>query len=185
MADETKPEAKPKTAKQQAHIDAVLKPRAFKPGQSGNPLGRPPGLKSVTSKRMSKFSQMWGRADAPDDWFGEGLAFAKKQGLTVDELIVIRAKWCLAMNVQFKNTSLLKEFFDRSEGKIPLRVLHKPGEEGADDFEELSNQELNAMIEDVDRRARLAQTQQPAQLTDGDAPAEETKEPDAAGTDQA
>jgi hypothetical protein len=56
MAEETKLEPKPKTAKQQAHIDKVLKPRAFKPGESGNPLGRLPGLKSVTALPIPQHS---------------------------------------------------------------------------------------------------------------------------------
>ena len=49
--------------------------------------------------------------------------------MTLDELIIIRMKYCHANNIKYQNTALLKEMYDRDEGKIPLRVLNHPAEE--------------------------------------------------------
>jgi len=139
--------------------DETPKPKGdhlFKPGQSGNPLGRPPGVKSSRSKRLSLFGQIWGRAEAPDDWFGDSLKLMKKMAMTVDELIALRVRWCLATNVKFNNACLLKEVMDRSEGKIPLRVLHRDGEDGEDDLDDLTPEELRAYVQGMERLAALA-----------------------------
>lgn len=51
---------------------------------------------------------------------------------------------------------LLKEIYDRNEGKIPLRALSRPGEDGdLDELDDLTNEELAPYIEDVDRRAKI------------------------------
>jgi hypothetical protein len=157
--------------------DETAKPKGdhlFKPGQSGNPLGRPPGVKSRTSKRLSLFGQIWGRAEASDDWFTDSLVTMKKMGMTVDELIALRVRWCLATNTKFQNAGLLKEVMDRSEGKVPLRVLHKDGDDSEDDLDELSPEELRAYVAGMERRAALAaakaeekQADPPPALTEG------------------
>jgi hypothetical protein len=173
MSEDPKPEKK-------RTLPDALKKNVYQPGKSGNPLGRPPGIKSVASKRISKFSQIFGRAEAPDVWFKDGLEKFKRAGMTVDEFIVLRAKWCLANNVRYTNTSLLMEVLNRQEGKIPLRVISRPGEDGAeDDMDNLSEEELKAYLEDLDRRARLAAEKNPPQLTEGDTPPE--KKPDVSG----
>jgi hypothetical protein len=157
-----------------------MEAKIIKPGEVRNPLGRPPGVKSVRSKLLSKYSQLWGRADAPDDWIGDSLKLMKKQGLTIDELIVIRVKYCLATNTKYQNPALLKEMMDRAEGKIPLRVLTKPGEDGdLDDLDALTDEELKAYVESIDRRAKLAAAREeavkaaePAQLPENVPPQE-------------
>jgi hypothetical protein len=151
MPDEIKPEPQPVVA-------VVKKDTRFKPGQSGNPLGRTPGSKAQKSKILSRFSRLWGAADAPDDWFGDSLKLMKKTGLTIDELIVIRMKYCLAANVKYQNPALVKEMLDRYEGKIPLTV-RSHGEDGNDDFEEVSDEQLEAYIKNLDDRARAAHSQ--------------------------
>jgi hypothetical protein len=153
MRDETPIPETPTPAKKlpQAFVDNMIKP-----GEQRNPLGRPPGVKNASSKVLAKLSQIWGRAEAPDDWFGPALALVKKAGMTIDELIMLRVKWCLATNTKYQNPALYKEERDRREGKIPLRVLTKPGDDGdVDDFEQLTNEELKAYVDDMDRRARL------------------------------
>jgi hypothetical protein len=169
MAEETKLEPKPKTEKQQAHIDKVLRPRAFKPGESGNPLGRPVGSKSIHSKMLSKLNQVWMRAVAPEDWFRDGLEFlSKKNGNSIDmniaELITARQAFCLAANIRYQNPQLLKEWYDRNEGKIPLRVVHKEAaEDGSDDYEELSAEELKLYLADLKRRGEAIDEDAPSQ----------------------
>jgi len=133
--------------------DLPKKNTLFKPGQSGNPAGRPPGMRSSRYKRLTKFSLIWGAMVAPDDWFKGGLEQYMGQGMTVDELIVLRAKYCLVNNVKFVNTPLLVEMQTRQEGKVPLRVLTRPGEDGEDDLEQLSDEELKAYLAELDRRA--------------------------------
>jgi hypothetical protein len=188
MPDETKPEPKPKTAKQQAHIDKVLKPRAFKPGESGNPLGRPVGSKSIQSKVLSKLNQIWLRADAPDDWFRDGLEFLSKRngndvGLNIAELITARQAYCLATNTRYNNPQLLKEWYDRNEGKIPLRVVHKEAaDNGPDDYEELTAEELKLYLADLKRRGEaFIDEEAPAQpqLPESTAPVAPAEEPNA------
>jgi hypothetical protein len=157
MPDEKpQPETAPVPDKKKRELPEAFKAQIIKPGECKNPLGRPPGTKATRGKRLSKFSQAWGQADAPDDWFGESLKEMKKQGLTVDELIIIRIKWCLAFNVKYQNPALFKEMIDRAEGKIPLRVLTKPGDDGDDDdLEQMTSEQLEAYIADLDRRAKL------------------------------
>lgn len=178
MPDETpQPETAPAPEKKKRELPEAFKAQIIKPGECKNPLGRPPGTKATRGKRLSKFSQAWGQADAPDDWFGDSLKEMKKQGLTIDELIIIRIKWCLAFNVKYQNPALFKEMIDRAEGKIPLRVLTKPGDDGDDDdLEQMTSEQLEAYIADLDRRAKLtaareAAKAEPPQLTENVAPA--------------
>ena len=160
-----------KTPKPEISAPAKKLPQAFvdnmiKPGEQRNPLGRPPGVKNASSKVLAKLSQIWGRAEAPDTWFTDGLATMKKAGMTVDELIMLRVKYCLAANIKYQNPALYKEERDRREGKIPLRVLTKPGDDGdVDNFEQLSQEELRAYMEDMDRRAQLAAAREEAKKT--------------------
>jgi hypothetical protein len=105
----------PASAEKKHKLTPAMEAKIIKPGEVRNPLGRPPGVKSVRSKLLSKYSQLWGRADAPDDWIGDSLKLMKKQGLTIDELIVIRVKYCLATNTKYQNPALLKEMMDRAE----------------------------------------------------------------------
>jgi len=114
MADE-----KPKSDK----IEKARPAHLWKPGQSGNPAGRPAGPTSK-QRMLSRLTQIWMRMDAPDDWFTEGLKYlARDKGnnvqLNIAELIVARQAYCLAANVKFQNPQLLKEWNDRTEGKIP------------------------------------------------------------------
>jgi len=180
MADE---ESKPTEETPQE----IAKPKGkhlWKKGECPNPLGRPVGTKSISSKIMSKLTQLWLRADAPDEWFANGLEFLQTKAprvpgtqnnpkLFISELIMARMAYCLAMNIPYKNTALLKELFDRSEGKIPLRIVHKPGDDGAEeDLTQLSYDEVKAYFDNVDQRTRLAAQQLsqevPApQLTEG------------------
>jgi hypothetical protein len=163
--------------------DETPKPKGdhlFKPGQSGNPLGRPPGVKSAKSKRLSMFGQIWGRAEAPDDWFTDSLKLMKKQGMTVDELVMLRVKWCLATNTKYQNTGLLKDMTDRAEGKIPLRVLHKDGEDGyEDDLDILTDEELRAYVASMERRAALAAAKEEKEKQADPSPALTEGSPDA------
>jgi hypothetical protein len=47
--------------------------------------------------------------------------------------------------------------FVRAEGKVPLRVLHKPGEDGDnDELDALTDAELAAYVEGLEQRAKLA-----------------------------
>ena len=147
----------------------------FKPGQSGNPLGRPPGAKATKTKVLDKLTQIWIRAEASQEsWYDYGLEYLlKKNGnnytLSVGELITARAAYCLARNIKYENTSLLKEWNQRTGGKIPLRVLTRPGDEGVDDFDELTNEELKAYVEEIDRRARYeAALEEQKQLPEGE-----------------
>jgi hypothetical protein len=163
MRDETPKLETPTPAKKlpQAFVDNMIKP-----GEQRNPLGRPPGVKNASSKVLAKLSQIWGRAEAPDTWFTDGLATMKKAGMTVDELIMLRVKYCLAANIKYQNPALYKEERDRREGKIPLRVLTKPGDDGdGDDFEEMNNEQLKAYLNDLDRRARLAAAREESKKT--------------------
>lgn len=156
---------KPKRELTEKQREALAK-HAFKPGVSGNPSGTITGKSK--SRRISKFSQIWGQATAPDNWFEDCMSFAKSQGLTVDELIVIRMKYCLANNVKYQNTALLKEMYDRYEGKIPLRVLNRPAEE-EESFDELTTEELTAYVMSIEARAISValEKQEQNQLTEG------------------
>jgi len=174
MSDEEKPIPNPVSPTDSAEtpekpkrkLPAALEKKKWLPGVSGNPSGLPSG-KSPMNKRLTKFSQIWGRVDAPDDWFGDTLAYARRQGLTIDELIMIRVKWCLATNTRYQNTALLVETLNRHEGKIPLRVLHKDAVDGDDDMDTLTDEELQEYLDKLDRRARAAR-----ERADTDAPEE-------------
>jgi hypothetical protein len=162
MPDESSQSA-PASSEKKHKLTPAMEAKIIKPGEVRNPLGRPAGVKSVRSKLLSKYSQLWGRADAPDDWIGDSLKLMKKKGLTIDELIVIRVKYCLATNTKYQNPALLKEIMDRAEGKIPLRVLTKPGEDGdLDELDALTDEELKAYVESIDRRAKLAAVREEA-----------------------
>lgn len=173
MPDETlhpagsPPEEKPKRKLPEAMVRAQ-----WKPGESGNPLGRLPstGKRTMSPKILQKLTQIWLRADAQDDWFAGGLEFMKKQGLSIAELITARKLYCLATNVRYNNTALLKDLEDRTGGKVPLFVGNKIGEQ--DDFEELSDEELEAYITERTNRVRMA-------LEEGEASPPEGSPPDA------
>jgi hypothetical protein len=166
MADETPLPEQPSPEPEKPKGDHL-----FKKGQSGNPLGRPAGAKTTRTKRLSLFGQIWGRAEAPADWFTDSLKTMEKSGMTVDELIAMRVRWCLASNQRFQNAGLYKEVTDRSEGKIPLRVLHKDGDDAEDDLEELSPEELRAYVQGMERRAALAAAKAEEKPADSPPPA--------------
>jgi hypothetical protein len=167
-------------------ITPEMEERKYKPGQTGNPLGRPAGGKPSKSKVLSKLNQIWMRSEAPEQWFVAGLEYlSRKNGndisLNIAELIAARIAYCLATNTKYQNPALLKEYIDRAEGKVPLIVRSKDYG-GDDDFDALTDEELEAYLEDIDRRALLAhkqaeQEQQQKQL--------EEKEPDAPATEVA
>jgi hypothetical protein len=148
-----------------------LKNTQWKKGdKSPNPTGRPPGVRSSRYKRLTKFSHIWGAMVAPDEWFTDasGMAAYVGQGMTVDEFIMLRVKYCLANNIKFVNTPLLVEMTTRQEGKVPLRVLSRPGEDGEEDLNELTDEELRAFVAEIDRRALLAAAKKQKQLEEGE-----------------
>jgi hypothetical protein len=59
------------TAKKQRNPAAHLTPHQFKPGQSGNPAGRPPGSISIIAKIKQKFQE---DPEYFDEWVDELLA---------------------------------------------------------------------------------------------------------------
>jgi hypothetical protein len=149
-------------------------PGWFQPGHSGNPAGKIPGQKNHKGRVLSKLNQIWMRTDAPDNWFTNGLDYLSKANgntfqMNIAELIVARQAYCLATNTKYQNSALLAEWYNRSEGKIPLRVLHKPGEEDADELDDLTSEELKAYLQDIDRRVQEAASDEEdkdKQLTD-------------------
>lgn len=154
-------EQKPEPEKKKRTLPEALKQYQFKPKQSGNPLG----ARVVSAKVLSKLDRAWGQATAPDTWFGD-IEHLLGKNLTIDELIIIRVKYCLAKNIKFHNPALLKEMRDRYEGKVPLVVKSKGPDDATDDFSELSDEELAAYIAGLDARALAAAGEQ-KQLTEG------------------
>ena len=78
----------------------------FKPGQSGNPTGRPAG-QSITAKLRAILDKQY-----------------SKNGKTVaDHIVDTIVKEILAGNIKYGfNTPLLKELLDRVEGKVTQPV---------------------------------------------------------------
>jgi hypothetical protein len=144
---------KPEQEKPKRELPAAMKAAQFKPGHSGNPAGRPVGSKPSGAKLLSRFSQIIGRSMAHGSWFPKDLEYLKDQQLTVNELVAIMQMYCLATNTAYKNAALLKTVYERFEGKVPLRILHKPEE--IDDYETLTDEELEAWI--TERNQRLAE----------------------------
>lgn len=159
------PEEKPKRKLPEAMIRAQ-----WKPGQSGNPLGRLPstGKRTMSPKILQKLTQIWLRADAQDEWFKGGLEFMQKQGLSIAELITARKLYCLATNTRYNNAAVLKDLEDRTGGKPPLYVGQKIGEQ--DDYEELTDEELQAYI--TERMARVQMAAEEPPLPEGSPPDE-------------
>jgi len=96
-------------------------PASWKPGQSGNPNGRPPKASCVTSvakELLDKPADL--PPDAPD--FMEGWSWAK---LIAYNFIVKTAKI---------DAPILKEFLDRTEGKV-VQPVEASGKGGAPLFD--------------------------------------------------
>lgn len=80
----------------------------FQPGQSGNPKGRPPLQKSLTSLLRLEID-----TPCPDD----------REGRTWRELLVLSL-----MRLAMKgHPTALKEVWDRIDGKVPLRMNEEQG----------------------------------------------------------
>jgi uncharacterized protein DUF5681 len=143
-------------------IPTQLEPHAFKPGESGNPSGRPPGP-SKQAKRLSLAMVAYARADCPDEWLVDGLGGYKGHGLTVEQVIALRITHALATNTQYKNSALLVETLNRTEGKLASKYVHKSKDEADDEVTRMSEEELISYIAGMTQKANETQKQ----LTEG------------------
>jgi hypothetical protein len=92
----------------------------FKPGQSGNPGGRPKAGESW-SDVVRRLSDMTG-ADAAKMVAAFAAQFAQVGELTLKEAVVLRA---LAGMLFEGDAAMLKVLMDRADGKLPSVVRHE------------------------------------------------------------
>jgi hypothetical protein len=145
------PPKKTKSAKTKAE---VLKDNAWKPGQSGNPKGRPKGALSLTSviKEMGEWK-------APPDLLSQYRAIFPQLPEEASCVQVLAARSLLkAMDLKAGDV-MAKEIWERIDGKVPFPISGSG--DGIPipvkfDFKDLSNKELDiferllARIQDPD-----------------------------------
>ncbi len=128
--------------------DQVLRDNAWKPGQSGNPAGRPPNPLSLTSEIKAV-----GDLPAPKKILDEIRDFIPD---IPEETTWVRAlayrNWIRAMD-QKGGDIMAKEIAERLDGKVPFPVS---GEGGGPipirfDFEKLSSRQLDELEKILER----------------------------------
>lgn len=111
--------------------------RPFKPGQSGNPGGRPAGTGQMLKGILRKLNEK-----AKD---GDGRELGKWIDVLLEALFVGAAKG---------NISLIREIIDRESGRVPLPVEIPP--EGSQTYSE----RIAALFERLDREQKEKQAEE-------------------------
>jgi hypothetical protein len=101
----------------------------------------------------------YARQQCPDEWLIDGLEKYKGHGLTVEQVIALRITHSLATNMQYKNSALLVETLNRTEGKLASKYVHKSKDEADDEVTRMSEEELISYIAGMTQRAAEAQKQ--------------------------
>ena len=103
------------------------------------------------ARRMLRDYSVFLASIAPDAWLDWGLEDWKGKGLTVQQVIALRASYCLATNAKYQNSDLFKETFSRIDGKTKLIVEHKRNDNAGDDesVDGLTDDELHGAVQEM------------------------------------
>jgi len=120
----------------------------FKPGQSGNPGGRPP---ITTEERMMRENFQKAFAMLGNKSISEIQEIAKDPNQPAPYAIAAKAlDWAFRKG----NPGMYREIFDRTIGKVP-QPLQLSGEMSIRPYQDLSDDELRSRIEELERRKTL------------------------------
>lgn len=138
--DKKKAKLKKKASKSKAHIAELGKPYRWKPGQSGNPSGKPKGHRTVAMQFRKQF-------DLPANILIPVKERAIEIGINPDTATVgdIFALSVIMDAISGKE-SMVREVINRMDGKVPDIIRSEIIEEAKATLDNLTDEQLKAML---------------------------------------